>query len=120
MPSSTPPSPDSSDTVAAPQRPMARATAVILGVAAVQILIVVAATNDSYGYDGDEFYYLACSEHLAWGYVDHPPLSIAFLALVRAILGDALWALHLLPALATAGSVFLTGLLTRPQTDRRG
>jgi hypothetical protein len=40
-------------------------------------------------------------------------LSIALLALIRAILGDALWALHLLPALATAGSVVLTGLMAR-------
>jgi hypothetical protein len=90
-----------------------RATAIISGVAALQILILVAATNDSYGYFSDEFYYLACSEHLAWGYVDHPPLSIALLALIRATLGDALWALHLLPALAVAGAVVLTGLMAR-------
>ena len=90
-----------------------RATAILLGLAALPILIALVATDDSYGYFGDEFYYLACSEHLAWGYVDHPPLSIALLALIRAILGDALWALHLLPALAVSGSVFLTGLMAR-------
>jgi hypothetical protein len=90
-----------------------RATAILLGLAALPILIALVATNDSYGYFADEFYYLACSEHLAWGYVDHPPLSIALLALIRAILGDALWALHLLPALAVAGSVLLTGLMAR-------
>src|SRR5687768_11274724 len=33
----------------------------------------------------DELYYLACADHLAWGYVDHPPLSIAVLWLVRAV-----------------------------------
>ena len=43
--------------------------------------------NNRYGYFSDEFYYLACSDHLAWGYVDHPPLSVAFLALIRAMLG---------------------------------
>ena len=48
--------------------PMGRATGILLGLAALQILIVLVATNGSYGYDGDEFYYLACSEHLAWGY----------------------------------------------------
>ena len=39
----------------------------ILGVAAVQILILVilVATNGRYGYFSDEFYYLACSDHLA-------------------------------------------------------
>ncbi len=92
---------------------MGRATAILLGLAALPIVIALVATNDSYGYFSDEFYYLACSEHLAWGYVDHPPLCVALLGLSRSILGDALWALHLLPALATAGSVFLTGLMAR-------
>ena len=34
-----------------------------------------------YGYFRDELYYLACSKHLAAGYVDHPPFSIFVLAL---------------------------------------
>ncbi len=101
------------ETVAVQQPPEGRATAILLVLAALPILIALVATNDSYGYFSDEFYYLACSEHLAWGYVDHPPLSIALLALIRAIFGDALWALHLLPALAVAGAVFLTGLMAR-------
>ncbi len=113
MSSSTPPSPAPSETAAAQRRPVGRATAILLGLAVLPILIALVATNDSYGYLGDEFYYLACSEHLAWGYVDHPPLSILLLALSRAILVDAIWALHLLPALAVAGSVFLTGLMAR-------
>ena len=110
---SKPPSPAPSETAAAQRRPVGRATAIILGLATIPGLIALVATNDSYGYFADEFYYLACSEHLAWGYVDHPPLSIVLLALSRAILGDALWALHLLPALAVAGSVVLTGLMAR-------
>ena len=27
-----------------------------------------------YGYFRDEFYYLICGRHLAWGYVDHGPI----------------------------------------------
>ncbi len=92
---------------------MGRATAILLILAALPILIAVVAKNSSYGFFSDEFYYLACSDHLAWGYVDHPPLSIALLALIRAILGDAIWALHLLPALAVGGAVVLTGLMAR-------
>lgn len=93
--------------------PMERATVILLALAALPILIALVARNGSYGYFSDTFYCVACSEHLAWGYVDHPPLSIALLALIRAILGDAPWALHLLSALATAGSVVLTGLMAR-------
>lgn len=61
----------------------------------------------------DELYYLACADHLAWGYVDQPPLSIFLLAAVEAVLGDSLFALRLVPAFAGAGVVLLTGLLAR-------
>ena len=67
----------------------------------------------AYGYMSDELYYLDCANHLAWGYVDHPPLSIALLALVRSTLGDSLLALRLLPALAGCGTLVLTALLAR-------
>ncbi len=66
-----------------------------------------------YGYFRDELYYLACADHLDAGYVDQPPLSIFVLALSRLIFGDSLFALRLLPAVAGAALVFLTGQLAR-------
>ena len=66
---------------------------------------------EQYGYFRDELYYLASTEHLDWGYVDHPPLSIAVLALVRLLIGDSLPALRLVPALAGAGTVVLFGVV---------
>jgi 4-amino-4-deoxy-L-arabinose transferase-like glycosyltransferase len=66
-----------------------------------------------YGYFRDELYYIACSQRLDWGYVDHPPLSILILRLNRLLLGDSLFALRLLPALAGAGLVWLAALLAR-------
>jgi 4-amino-4-deoxy-L-arabinose transferase-like glycosyltransferase len=66
-----------------------------------------------YGYFIDEFYYIACSKRLAFGYVDHPPLSIALLALSRWLFGETLPAIRLFPALAVAANVFMTGLLAR-------
>ena len=66
-----------------------------------------------YGLFRDELYYLACARHLAWGYVDHPPLSIAVLALDRAALGDSRLAMRLVPALAGTAVVLLTGWLAR-------
>ena len=64
-----------------------------------------------YGWFRDEFYYLVCARHLAWGYVDHPPLSIAILALIRALAGESLVAIRVAAALATSASVFLTARL---------
>src|SRR5437762_6784747 len=29
--------------------------------------------NNRYGYFRDEFDYMSCGDHLAWGYVDQPP-----------------------------------------------
>ncbi len=67
----------------------------------------------AYGYIRDELYYLACSDHLAWGYVDHPPLSIAVLWGVRHVLGDSLFALRLIPAVCGGAVVVLAGLVAR-------
>jgi hypothetical protein len=66
-----------------------------------------------YGTFIDELYYLACAARPDWGYVDHPPLSIWLLGVVRALLGSGLWALRLVPALAAAVMVLLTGRLAR-------
>lgn len=68
---------------------------------------------DSYGLFRDEFYYLACANRLAWGYVDQPPLSIFLLHLQTLVFGDTLVALRLLPAAALAGTVFLTGRMVQ-------
>ena len=83
-----------------------------LAFAAVKLLLHALAVAH-YGYFRDELYYMACSKHLAWGYVDHPPLSIALLAATRALFGDSLPAIRALPALAGAGTVFLIGLMVR-------
>lgn len=66
-----------------------------------------------YGLFRDELYYLACADHLDWGYVDHPPLSIAILALVRAWLGDSQLALRIVPALAGGSNVVIAAAIAR-------
>jgi hypothetical protein len=72
-----------------------------------------------YGYFVDELYYLACSHHLAWGYVDQPPLIAVITWLERVTLGDSLPALHFLPAVAAGLRVLLTGLIARELGARR-
>lgn len=76
-------------------------------------------TNGQYGYFRDELYYIACGEHLDWGYVDQAPLIAVAARFERAAFGDSLFALRLLPALAGAATVFLTGLIARELGGRR-
>jgi hypothetical protein len=76
-------------------------------------LVLHLATLQGYGFFRDEFYYVACSERLAFGYVDHPPLSIVILRGVRVLLGDSIWSIRLLPAVAGALTVLLVGLMAR-------
>src|SRR5437667_11147125 len=81
-------------------------------------LLVHLLTNGRYGYFRDELYYIACGRHLAFGYVDQPPLSILLLRLSQALLGDSLFAIRLLPALAGAATVALSGLISRELAGR--
>jgi len=78
---------------------------------AVFVLLMTAAAVDHYF--RDEFYYLACSRHMAWGYVDQPPLSIAILWIVRHLAGDSLMVLRAAAALAAAITIWLTGSIAR-------
>src|SRR6185503_10151366 len=66
-----------------------------------------------YGIFRDEMYYLACSRHMAWGYVDHPPLTVFIAWFERHVLGDSPMAVRLLPAVAGGAWVWLTGKLAR-------
>jgi uncharacterized membrane protein len=84
--------------------------AVPLAFAALKLILHAFAITQ-YGWFRDELYYIACSRHLAWGYVDQPPFSIALLAVNRALLGDSLIALRVLPALAGAATVVIVGRL---------
>ena len=64
-----------------------------------------------YGWFRDDLYYVASSDHLACCYVDHPPFSVALLAVWRRLLGETLGALRLGPAVAGTAVVALTGAL---------
>jgi hypothetical protein len=87
-------------------------TAVLVYLAFATLLIHFL-TNGGYGYFRDEFYYLACGEHLAWGYVDQPPFAALMAWVTRHLLGESLFALRFFPAVCGALVVLLTGLMTR-------
>jgi hypothetical protein len=94
------------------------AGAIATGITAIKLLLHLYAGRH-YGYYVDELYYLACADHLAWGYVDQPPLIALIARTVRLLLGDSLPAIHLLPALAGAAKVALTALIARELGGRR-
>jgi len=75
--------------------------------------------NNRYGYFRDEFNYMACGDHLAWGYVDHPPLIPFLIKLSRLLLGDSLRSIRITPALATSAAVILTAITARELGGRR-
>lgn len=91
----------------------------LVGVMAGMVLVLQMTTAKNYGIFRDEFYYLDCAKHLAWGYVDHPPFSIVVLALVRLFLGESVHALRLVPALANAALVLFTAFLAREMGGKK-
>ena len=82
-------------------------------------VLLLLAVLGRYGIFRDEYYYLACAGRPDWGYVDHPPLSIAFLAVWTGIFGDGLWALRLPGIALGAATVLLAGLITQEMGGRR-
>ena len=83
---------------------------VIVVLACIKLLLHLL-TAANYGLFVDELYFLACGQHLAWGYVDMPPLT-AFLAwLARLVFADSVPGIHVIPALAGAGLILVTGWL---------
>jgi len=69
--------------------------------------------NNRYGYFRDEFDYIVCGDHLAWGYVDQPPLVPFLVKISRLVLGDSLRSIRFVPALATSATVVMTGMIAR-------
>jgi len=89
--------------------PKLPAVPLVVALASVALHLV---TAGRYGIFRDEFYYWDCANHLAWGYVDHPPLSIAILAAWKSIFGSSLISLRILPALAGGVLILLVSRLT--------
>jgi hypothetical protein len=85
---------------------------IVLGIAVVAFLVQFL-TATRYGIFRDELYYLDCARHLAWGYVDQPPLIALLAWLERHIGGDSLYSIRFLPTLAGAITVWLAGRFAR-------
>ncbi len=77
------------------------------------LLIYLATFTKGYGYFIDEFYYIACANNPAFGYVDHPPLAPLLLTVFQFLFGSSLYTIRILPALAETAAVFYTGILVK-------
>ncbi len=88
-------------------------TALVFGAAAAFIIALHLATSGTLGFHTDELYYLACGRHLAFGYVDFPPLVPLLARLETAVLGVSPRALRMLPSLLGGFLVVLSALYVR-------
>ncbi len=94
--------------VADPRPPRVAIALIALGAVALEL-----AVSARYGYVRDELYFLAAGQHLAFGYVDQPPLT-PLLARAGAVLGgNTVVGLRVLPALCLAAIVLLTAAMSR-------
>src|ERR1035438_7325371 len=101
------------DAAAPPAETSERPSLLIPVIVAGIYFLVLLLTSTRYGYFRDPLYYLACAEHLAWGYVDQPPLIALLAWIARHTLGTSLPALMFWPALAGAGRIALTAAFAR-------
>lgn len=92
--------------------------AAVYGVATVYFVLHMA-TSTRYGYFRDALYYLECSRHLDFGYVDQPPLIAVLGWVARHTLGTSLPALIFWPALAGAARIVLIAAFARDLGAKR-
>jgi len=92
--------------------------AIVFYIAAAKLALHLYAAR-FYGYFADELYFMACSRHLEWGYVDQPPLIALIVRMERMLFGDSLQSIRLFAALAGAGTVLLAGCIARELGGKR-
>ncbi|PKL83225.1 MAG: hypothetical protein CVV24_06120 [Ignavibacteriae bacterium HGW-Ignavibacteriae-3] len=73
----------------------------------------------NYGLFRDEYYYIECSKHLSFGYVDQPPLSLFILAISRTLFGESILGIRIFAYIAGSATVFVSGLLARELGGRK-
>ncbi len=84
----------------------------VAGIAAASFVLHMV-FNGRYGYFRDEFDYIICGRHMAWGYVDQPPLVPVLSRIFLAVFGESLRAVRLMPVLAMSSTIVLSGMIAR-------
>jgi hypothetical protein len=93
--------------------PPPRAPRLAIALIAAGAFGVEMAVSARYGYVRDELYFLSAGQHLAFGYVDQPPLTPLLARISALATGNTLVGLRVLPALAMAALVVLTAAMSR-------
>ena len=87
-------------------------TALLISLSVIYVVIHLIFIKQ-YGYFRDELYYIACSNHLAFGYVDQPPFVALIAFISTRLFGESLFAIRILSVLAGGLTVFITGNVTK-------
>ena len=82
-------------------------------------LVIHLVSNSHFGFHRDELLYMAMSEHLDWGYREVPPFIAGISWFSYVFLGDSVFAMRILPSIASALMVFITGLLVISMNGRK-
>ena len=77
------------------------------------VSIALLCLADRYGYHRDELYFRIAGRHLAFGYVDQPPITPLIARIEGAVFGDSPLALRVWPALVAGAVVVLAAVLCR-------
>jgi len=87
-------------------------TAIVAYIALADFAIHLLIANN-YGYFRDELYYIVSGQHLAFGYVDFPPVIALLAAVLGFVANDSLISIHFVSALAGGAIVFMAGMICK-------
>jgi hypothetical protein len=82
-------------------------------VPALATVLVLLAFAPRYGFHRDELYFMSNGDHLAWGYVDHPPLTPLLGRVSQSLFGDGVFGLRALSAVVAGAIVWVSSLVCR-------
>ncbi|NJD22153.1 MAG: glycosyltransferase family 39 protein [Melioribacter sp.] len=94
------------------------ATAIIFYLSLFKFFLLILFAGN-YGIFRDEYYYIECSKHLDWGFVDQPPLCALILFISRTFLGESILAIRIFAYIASSATVFISGLIARELGGRK-